>query len=120
MKTYKLAESEEKFAELIWQNEPIGSGDLVKLCEKEMKWKKSTTYTVLKKLCDKGIFKNEDATVSSLITKEDYYARLGVRFVEDNFGGSLPKFLTAFIGGKKLSKRQAEELKRLIDEHREE
>jgi len=120
MKTYKLAESEKKFAELIWQNEPIGSGDLVKLCEKEMKWKKSTTYTVLKKLCDKGIFKNEDAIVSSLITKDDYYARQSIRFVEDNFGGSLPKFLTAFIGGRKLSKRQAEELKRLIDEHREE
>ncbi|NLG87666.1 MAG: BlaI/MecI/CopY family transcriptional regulator [Clostridiaceae bacterium] len=119
MKEYKLTESEEKFAELIWQNEPIGSGDLVKLCEKEMKWKKSTTYTVLKKLCDKGIFKNENATVSSLITRDEYYTRQSIRFVEDTFGGSLPKFLTAFISGKKLSKQQAEELKRLIDEHRE-
>jgi len=119
MKEYKLTESEEKFAELIWQNEPIGSGDLVKLCEKEMKWKKSTTYTVLKKLCDKGIFKNENATVSSLITRDEYYTRQSIRFVEDTFGGSLLKFLTAFISGKKLSKQQAEELKRLIDEHRE-
>ena len=118
MKEYKLAESEEKFAELIWQNEPIGSGDLVKLSEKEMSWKKSTTYTVLKKLCDKGIFKNENSVVSSQITKDEYYAKQSIRFVEDTFGGSLPKFLTAFIGGNKLSKHQAEELKKLIDEHK--
>jgi len=116
MREYKLTESEEKFAELIWQNEPIGSGDLVKLCEKEMNWKKSTTYTVLKKLCEKGIFQNENAIVSSLITRAEYYAKQSIRFVEDTFGGSLPKFLTAFISGIKLSKQQAEELKRLIDE----
>lgn len=119
MKEYKLTESEEKFAELIWENEPIGSGDLVKLCDKEMNWKKSTTYTILKKLCEKGIFQNENAVVSSLITKNDYYAKQSIRFVEDTFGGSLPKFLTAFIGGKKLSKHQAEELKKLIDEYKE-
>jgi len=74
MEVYKLTESEEKFADIIWQNEPIGSGDLVKLCEKEMNWKKSTTYTVLKKLCDKGIFQNENAVVSSKITRDEYYA----------------------------------------------
>jgi len=119
MKNCKLAESEEKFAKLIWQNEPIGSGDLVKLCEKEMNWKKSTTYTVLKKLCEKGIFKNENATVTSLITEDEYYSRQSICFVEDTFGGSLPKFLTAFIGGKKLSQKQAEELKKLIDEYKE-
>jgi BlaI family penicillinase repressor len=119
MQEYKLTESEEKFAELIWQNEPIGSGELVRLCEKEMNWKKSTTYTVLKKLCEKGIFQNENAVVSSVITKDEYYAKQSIRFVEDTFGGSLPKFLTAFISGKKLSKHQAEELKRLIDEHKE-
>ncbi|NLY42416.1 MAG: BlaI/MecI/CopY family transcriptional regulator [Clostridiaceae bacterium] len=119
MKEYKLTESEEKFAQLIWENEPIGSGDLVKLCEKEMNWKKSTTYTVLKKLCEKGIFQNKDAVVSSKITREQYYARQSIRFVEDTFGGSLPKFLTAFISGRKLSRHQAEELKRLIDEHKE-
>ncbi len=119
MKSYKLAKSEEKFAELIWQNEPIGSGDLVKLSEKEMNWKKSTTYTVLKKLCEKGIFQNENAVVSSLITEDEYYTKQSIRFVEDAFGGSLPKFLTAFIGGKKLSKKQVEELTKLIDEHKE-
>lgn len=114
MKEYKLAESEKKFAELIWQNEPIGSGELVKLCEKEMNWKKSTTYTVLKKLCEKGIFQNKDAVVTSLISRDEYYSRQSVRFVEDTFGGSLPKFLTAFISGKKISRQQVEELKRLI------
>lgn len=119
MKDYKLTESEEKFAEIIWQNEPLLSGDLVKLCQEEMNWKKSTTYTVLKKLCEKGIFQNNNSKVSALITKDKYYAKQSVRFVEDTFGGSLPKFLTAFISSKKLSKYQAEELKKLIDEHEE-
>ncbi|MEN6314264.1 MAG: BlaI/MecI/CopY family transcriptional regulator [Clostridiaceae bacterium] len=119
MNNYKLAQGEAKFANLIWQYEPIGSGELVKLCEKELDWKKSTTYTVLKKLCERGIFQNENAVVSSLIKKNEFYARQSRRFVEDIFGGSLPKFLTAFIGGNKLSDRQADELKKLIDEHKE-
>jgi BlaI family penicillinase repressor len=119
MDVYKLTESEEKFADIIWKKEPIGSGNLVKLCEKEMNWKKSTTYTVLKKLCEKGIFQNKNAVVASLITKDEYYAKQSIRFVEDTFGGSLPRFLTAFIGAKKITKHQAEELKKLIDEHKE-
>lgn len=119
MNNYKLAQSEARLAGLIWQHEPIGSGELVKLCEKELSWKKSTTYTVLKKLCDKGIFRNENAVVSSLIKKDEFYARQSRRFVEETFGGSLPRFLTAFIGGKRLSNRQVEELKKLIDEHKE-
>ena len=119
MEIYKLAEMEEKFADLIWEREPIASGDLVEVSEKEMKWKKSTTYTVLKKLCEKGIFQNENSVVSSLISRKEYDAKQSVRFVEDTFGGSLPKFLTSFIGAKSLSKHQAEELKRLIDDHKE-
>ncbi|NLM75247.1 MAG: BlaI/MecI/CopY family transcriptional regulator [Clostridiaceae bacterium] len=119
MDVYKLTETEEKFAEIVWNNEPIGSGDLVNLCAKEMGWKKSTTYTVLKKLCEKGIFQNKNAVVTSLLSKDQYYSKQSIRFVEDNFGGSLPKFLTAFISGRKLSKKQAEEIKRLIDEHKE-
>jgi predicted transcriptional regulator len=119
MKGYKLTKKEEKFADIIWNNEPIASGDLVKLSEQEMNWKKSTTYTVLKKLCEKGIFINRDALVSSLITKKEYYAKQSIMFVEDTFGGSLPRFLTAFIGGKKISENQAEELKKLIDEFKE-
>lgn len=118
MSVYKLTESEEIFAQLIWNNEPIASGELVNLCEKEMNWKKSTTYTVLRKLCDKGVFKNENTVVSSVITKDEYKAKQSVHFVEDIFGGSLPKFLTAFIGEKKLNRQQAEELKKLIDEHK--
>ncbi|QHQ61417.1 BlaI/MecI/CopY family transcriptional regulator [Anaerocolumna sedimenticola] len=120
MKDYKLSKSETRFAEIIWQHEPIGSGELVKLCEKEMKWKKSTTYTVLKNLCDKGIFQNQNAVITSLLKRDEFYAKQSRRFVEDAFGGSLPKFLTAFIGGRKLSDSQAAELKKLIDEHKEE
>lgn len=119
MNEYKLTETEERFAELIWVNEPIRSGDLVKLCEIEMNWKKSTTYTVLKKLCENGIFQNKNTIVSPLITKEEYYAKQSIRFIEDTFGGSLPKFLTAFIGAKRLNNDQVEELKKLIDEHKE-
>lgn len=119
MKNYKLAQSEAKFADLIWQHEPIGSGELVKLCQIELSWKKSTTYTVLKKLCERGIFQNKNAVISSLVKRDEFYAMQSISFVEDTFGGSLPKFLTAFIGGKKLSSHQAEELKKFIDEHRE-
>ncbi len=119
MADLKITESEEKFAELIWSNEPLGSGELVKLCEKEMSWKKSTTYTVLKNLIEKGLFKNENSVVSSIITRDEFYAKQSVSFVEDTFGGSLPKFFTAFIGGKKLNKEQAAELKKLIDQYEE-
>lgn len=117
MQEYKLAEGEARFAKLIWQREPITSPELVRLCEKEFAWKKSTTYTVLKKLCDRGIFQNENAVVTSLISEEEFNSYKSRKFVEDSFGGSIPRFLTAFIGGEKLSKKQAEEIKKLIDEH---
>ncbi len=120
MQAIKMAQSETKFAELVWEQEPISSGELVKLCEKRFDWKKSTTYTVLKNLCEKGILQNNNAIVSSLIKKDEFYARQSRHFVEDTFGGSLPKFLSAFIGSERLSKRQAEELKRLIDDYKEE
>lgn len=116
-KEYKLAEGETRFAKLIWQREPIASSELVKLCEKEFGWKKSTTYTVLKKLCDRGIFQNDNAVVSSLLTEEEFNGFKSRKFVEDSFDGSIPRFLTAFMGGKKLTKTQAEEIKKLIDEH---
>ena len=119
MKAYKLTSTETKFAELIWANAPIGSMELVKLCEKEMGWKKSTTFTVLKTLCEKGIFKNEGAVVTAVITRESFLAIQSRRYVEDIFGGSLPKFVTSFIGGDKLPAGQLEELRRLIDEHEE-
>ncbi|MBE6034750.1 MAG: BlaI/MecI/CopY family transcriptional regulator [Clostridiales bacterium] len=120
MREYKMAQSEEKFAELVWENEPVGSGELVRLCEKQLGWKKSTTYTVLKKLCEKGILQNQNAIVTSVLKKKEFYGKQSRQFVESVFGGSLPHFLTAFIGNRKLSDEQADELKRLIDQHKEE
>ncbi len=118
MVDYKLAGAESRFADLIWENEPINSTELVRLSEEVMKWKKSTTYTILKRLCEKGIFKNENALVSAVISRDDFYAGQSRRFVEDSFGGSLPRFLASFIGGKRLSDKQAEELVHLIHQHK--
>ncbi|NLT57605.1 MAG: BlaI/MecI/CopY family transcriptional regulator [Clostridiales bacterium] len=116
----RLSPSEARFAELLWRHQPLGSGELVRLCARELGWKKSTTYTVLKKLCEKGLFQNRQAVVSACISREAFEARQSRRFVEDTFGGSLPRFLAAFIGKGRLSARQVEELRRLIDEHGEE
>ena len=111
----KLGVVETQFAELIWAREPIASGELVKLCEKELNWKKSTTYTVLKKLCERGIFQNNDGVVTSLLTKDEFNAVQSEQFVEDTFEGSLPAFLAAFTSRKALSKDEVEEIRRLID-----
>jgi len=116
-KNISLTAAEEKLAGLIWREAPLTSPALVTLAEQEIDWKKSTTYTVLKKLCDKGIFKNENANVSVVLTHDELIAHQSQRYVEDTFGGSLPKFITSFIGGKKLTPEQAAELKRLIEEH---
>lgn len=116
-KDITLTAAEEKLAALIWRDAPLSSPDLVALAEREMDWKKSTTYTVLKKLCDKGVFKNENANVTALLTREEQMARQSRRYVEDTFGGSLPKFITSFFGGRKLTPEQASELKHLIEEH---
>lgn len=115
----KIAETEYKFAELIWEREPIGSGELVKLCEKELNWKKSTTYTVLRRLCEKGIFQNQSAQVTSLIKKEEYMALCSEQFVEETFDGSLPMFLAAFMRRKKLSKKHITEIQQMIDSYEE-
>lgn len=117
---YKITEAEEKFAEVIWSNEPISSPDLVKLCEVEFNWKKSTTYTMLKRLERKKIFKNDSSIVISLIKREDFYAEQSKIFVEENFGGSLPRFIAAFTRGKKLNENEIDELQRLIEGHKEE
>ena len=111
----KLGIVEMQFAELIWAREPIASGELVKLCEKELNWKKSTTYTVLKKLCERGIFQNKDGVVTSLVTRDEFNAVQSEKFVEDTFEGSLPAFLAAFTSRKTLSKEDVEEIRRLID-----
>jgi BlaI family penicillinase repressor len=116
MKNYKLGVMETKFAELMWDNEPISSGDLVKLCAKELAWKKSTTYTMLRRLCERGIFQNKDGTVSSLMNRQEFAALQSEKFVEETFAGSLPQFLAAFTMRKKLSESEIEELQRFIDE----
>jgi predicted transcriptional regulator len=116
-KNITLTDAEEKLAALVWREAPLTSPELVALAEREMDWKKSTTYTVLKKLCDKGVFKNENAKVSVVLTRDEQIARQSRRYVEDTFGGSLPRFITSFFGGKKLTSEQAAELKRLIEEY---
>lgn len=116
-KNIMLTTAEEKLARLIWRVAPITSPELVTIALEEMGWKKSTTYTVLKKLCDKGVFKNDNANVSVILTYDDLVAQQSRRYVEETFAGSLPRFITSFIGGKKLTQEQASELRRLIDEH---
>lgn len=119
MQELKLCESDYRFMCVIWENEPLPSRRLVELCAGRLGWKKSTTYTTLKKLCDKGFAKNEETVVSSLIPRERVQAYESERFVERAFDGSLPGFLASFLGGKTISEKEALELKRLIDEHRE-
>ena len=115
MEVMKLGIVEAQFAELIWTNEPIASGELVKLCEKELNWKKSTTYTVLKKLCERGIFQNNDGVVTSQLTRDEFNAVQSEQFVEDTFEGSLPAFLAAFTSRKPLSKEEAEAIARDVE-----
>ncbi len=120
MNEYQLGAVESRFADIIWENEPISSAALVKRSEELLKWKKSTTYTVLKRLCDKGIFRNDKGTVTSIISKRDFHALQSEKFVEENFNGSLPAFLAAFTGRKRLTEREVEELRRLVNEYEEE
>ncbi|MBQ8185428.1 MAG: BlaI/MecI/CopY family transcriptional regulator [Clostridia bacterium] len=119
MEELKLCDSDYRFMTIVWENEPIASGKLVELCLDKLGWKKSTTYTTLKKLCEKGFAQNENTVVTSLIPRESVQAYESERFVERTFEGSLPGFLASFLGGKTISEREAAELKRLIDEHRE-
>jgi len=117
-KNINLTDAEEKLAALIWREAPLTSVELTQIADREMDWKRTTTYTVLKKLCDKGVFINENANVSVVLTHDELIARQSRRYVEDMFGGSLPKFITSFFGGREISEEQAAELKRLIDEHK--
>lgn len=119
MEYLKLCDSDYRFMSVVWDYAPINSGELVKLCNDILGWKKSTTYTTIRKLCEKGYINNENATVSVLVEREQVQADESEYFVERTFAGSLPQFLTAFLGGKKISEKEAEEIKRLIDNHRE-
>lgn len=113
---YKLGVIEMRFADIIWKNEPLQSGELVRLCEKELGWKKSTTYTILRRLCERGLFQNQEGSVTSLLSKEEFAARQSEEFVEEAFEGSLPRFLAAFTRRKKLTDQEIEELQRIIGE----
>ena len=112
---FELGAVQERFADIVWSNEPIGSGELVKLCEKELNWKKPTTYTVLRKLCEKGLLKNESGTVSSVISRDEFYSAKSEQIIEESYKGSLPSFIAAFISHKPLSADEADEIQRMID-----
>lgn len=118
MREYRLTEAETKFAEIIWSEEPVSSAELVKICEVKLEWKKSTTYTMLKRLEQKGIFLNQKGTVIALVSKEEFYAEQSKKYVEDTFAGSLPRFLAAFTRHKKLSRGEVDEIQKLIDEYK--
>ena len=111
----RLGAAENAFAQIVWDHEPISSGELVKLCKKELDWARSTTYTVLRRLCDKGLFKTEDGVISAVLTREGFIAAQTEAFMSDTFESSLPAFIAAFTAGKKLSIQEAEEIRRLID-----
>lgn len=120
MKNTKLGAIESKFADMIWTNEPISTASLVKLCEKELDWKRTTTYTVLKRLSERGLFQNENGTVTSLVSRSDFYSMKTESFVNETFGGSLPAFLASFTSRKKLNKEEIDEIRKLIDNYGEE
>ncbi len=118
MADLELGAVQERFADIVWENEPIGSGDLVKVCEKQLGWKKPTTYTVLRKLCEKGLLQNENGVVTSLISREDFYSDRSRQIVEESFSGSLPAFVAAFVSKKSLTSEEADEIQNLIDTFR--
>ena len=110
---------EGRFANLIWSCAPISTGNLVKLCQEEFGWKRTTTYTMLKRLCQRGIFQNNNGTVIVLLSKETFHGKQSEQFVEDTFGGSLPAFIAAFVRRRHISDEEADEIQKLIDESRE-
>lgn len=118
MAEYKLGEVEMKFADIIWENEPVNSGELAKLCESALSWKKSTTYTILRRICDRGLFQNDGGTVTSLVSKQEFLSKQSTQFVEETFAGSLPGFVAAFTAGKKLSDEDVTQLLKIIEESR--
>ncbi len=118
MEDLKLCESDYRFMSVVWDAAPLPSGELVKLCEEKLGWKKSTTYTVLKKLAQRGFVKNEDATVTALVPRERVQAFESGYVVDKTFGGSLPAFVAAFTKGRRLTDREADELQKLIDQSR--
>ena len=120
MAEYKLGRIEGIFADMIWDNAPVTSRRLTELAQERLHWKRTTTYTVLKRLCDRGLFRNDGGQVTALVSREEFYARQSEQFVEETFHGSLPAFLAAFGSRKQLSDREIDQLQQLIDEMRRE
>ena len=119
MSEFKLGMVEARFADIVWANEPLTTKELVSLCEKELNWKRTTTYTVLKKLCERGIFKTENSVVTSIVSKNEFYAIQSENFVDETFAGSLPAFIAAFSSRKKPTSKELEEIKKMLDSFEE-
>lgn len=119
MEDLKLCESDYRFLCVVWENEPLTSGELVKLCGEKLGWKKPTTYTVLRKLCQRGFAKNENTVVTSLVSKERVQVYQSERFVDRVFDGSLSQFLVSFLGEKSISPEEAQKIRKIIEEYSE-
>ena len=119
MAEYRLGEVESIFADIIWTNEPLPSRRLAELAQEKLRWKRTTTYTVLKRLCDRGLFQNDGGTVTALVSKEEFYARQSEQFVEETFEGSLPAFLSAFTTRKALTREEIDKIRQMIDSYGE-
>lgn len=119
MDTLNIWDSDYRFMTIVWEHVPVGSGELVKLCREKLGWKKSTTYNAIRRMCEKGLIRNEDAVVSVVVPKEQVQMMESDAFLSRTFDGSLPQFLTAFLSGRALSSEEADEIKRLIDAHKE-
>ena len=119
MNDYQMGAVDSRFADLIWANEPISSTELARRSEELLHWKKSTTYTVLKRLCEKGIFQNNKGIVTSLLSRQEFYSLQSERFVEETFAGSLPAFLAAFTARKQLTPEEVEHLRRMVAQYEE-
>ena len=120
METPKIFESEYRFCLILWDNEPVNSTKLVELCKQKLGWSKATTYTVIRRLSERGVVKNENAMVTALVSKEEAQKARLEEMMEETFEGSLPAFLAAFSKSKKLSKAEADRLRSLIDSYQEE
>jgi len=117
METPKIFESEYRFCEILWDNEPVSSSELVRLCNEKLEWKKSTTYTVIKRLTERGVIKSEETIVTSLYSREEIQAAESTEVVERTFAGSLPSFIAAFTKNKQLTKDEIAEIQAIIDAH---
>ena len=120
MAEIELGIVQERFADIVWENEPIGSGDLVKICEETLNWKKPTTYTVLRKLCEKGLLKNNNGIVTSIISRNEFYSARSEQIIDESFKGSLPAFIASFISKKALTTEEAKEIQKMIDTFKKE